>query len=74
MAFTANYAGTCKACGDGIAAGDTIKRATGRGYAHTDCDTAAPGPEKGYGGRCIDAPCCGCCGGWQQAETAYLVY
>lgn len=23
-------------------------------------------------GRCEDAPCCGCCGGWQEAESSYF--
>lgn len=25
-------------------------------------------------GRCEDAPCCGCCGGWQEAESSAFIY
>lgn len=74
MSFAARYAGTCTDCENPIAPGDTIRRA-GRRYAHTDCTAASSGgnEHKARTGRCEDAPCCGCCGGWQESETAYAM-
>ena len=71
------FAGTCAACGERFPAGTPIdydRRAPrGRKARHVDC--ASPdAPSVSYevrtsggtfyqnrGGRCEDAPCCGCC-------------
>ena len=70
--LTARYSGACRGCVEPIAPGQTIISA-GRGVTfHQSCATA--GAEvvtyrtssgwtgtRNVRGRCIDAPCCGCC-------------
>jgi hypothetical protein len=73
MSFEARCAGTCTDCTGAIHVGQTIKKAGGRRYAHVDCDEVGFGgvnEHKARTGRCEDAPCCGCCGGWQEAESS----
>lgn len=54
----AKYRGTCRECGGSIRKGDRITWARKQGARHVDCDSLPPSR---HGGRCIDAPCCGCC-------------
>lgn len=71
------FAGTCAACRTRFPAGTLIdydrRGARGRKASHVDCDgeagerpimeiTTASGTfYQRAGGRCEDAPCCGCC-------------
>lgn len=75
MAFEARYPGRCADCGGGIHAGETIRKARGRrGYAHAECEAHEPTYKERHG-RCEDAPCCGCCGGWQEAASSgFIIY
>jgi hypothetical protein len=70
--ITAKYTGTCAATGARILAGDLIQWSKGRTVLldrrRTAVDTITlygeNGPNTYYQnarGRCIDAPCCGCC-------------
>jgi hypothetical protein len=70
--ITAKYTGTCAATGARILAGDVIQWSKGRAVLlerrRTAVDTITlygeNGPNTYYQnarGRCIDAPCCGCC-------------
>lgn len=66
----ARYSGTCCRTGERIVPGDTI-RMHGRGRTEliqrtggTSVDVVRIGHNKYFRnmrGRCIDAPCCGCC-------------
>ncbi len=72
MAFIASYRGRCADCQGDIIPGQEIARiGRTRRYRHTEC--AEHLTYKQQHGRCEDAPCCGCCGGWQEAESSYFV-
>ena len=65
------FPGQCEKCGTRVSKGDGTVRKVGRKFwavAHNDCGVAvAYFPQSGTtmtvnrGGRCEDAPCCGCC-------------
>lgn len=68
--MAARFASTCGACGGAIRKGAQIQYVKGAAATHAAC--AAPvlptGAGRGfvvegrhYRGKCIDAPCCGCC-------------
>lgn len=59
--ITARFPGTCKRCGDPIEVGSKIRWAKRAGSYHlvADCPGEGGGSDFNYGGRCIDAPCCG---------------
>lgn len=70
--ITARYAGTCASTGARILPGDIIQWSKGRAVlldrraSRVDAITlfGEHGPKTYYQnarGRCIDAPCCGCC-------------
>jgi len=68
--MTARYPGKCSRSGARINPGDTIiyNTATRRAELQPDADTITfygeQGPQhftRNRAGRCIDAPCCGCC-------------
>ena len=70
--ITARYAGTCASTGARILPGDIIQWSKGRAVlldrrvTKVDAITlfGERGPKTYYQnarGRCIDAPCCGCC-------------
>jgi hypothetical protein len=70
--ITAKYTGTCASTGARILPGDVIQWSKGRAVlldrraAQVDAITlfSERGPKTYYQnarGRCIDAPCCGCC-------------
>lgn len=74
--MAARFASTCGGCGGAIAAGEPIRYVKGSPANHEYCGDplvrlavsrgsrsryAAAGSHKARQGRCIDAPCCGCC-------------
>ena len=69
MRITAKYNGTCRVTGARILAGDLIDYSGGRAVLierrghHVDTITLYDGKTyyQNARGRCIDAPCCGCC-------------
>jgi hypothetical protein len=74
--MTARYAGTCGSCSGPVAIGEQINyggkgRVSHEGCAPVSAAAAAPRRSRSrrytsdyttYGGRCEDAPCCGCGG------------
>lgn len=61
------YPGTCNGCGDAVPANAGVCYRVGRKWI-VRCSDCAPGESStSRRGRCIDAPCCGCC------DTEYAV-
>lgn len=59
--MTARFSSRCTACGGAIRPGDSIRFRKGAGSRHEACGPNEGGFTPCYaGGRCEDAPCCGC--------------